>query len=433
MNKKVIATQDSVYPMLPTLVAPVWLLASFYLTHRRLLTIFLLGFASGLPLALTATTLKAWYTEAGVSLATIGLLGLVDQPYLMKFLWSPLMDRYSLPLGRRRGWMILCQAALVTILTLMAYQNPATTPAQLAVLALCVAFFSASQDIVIDAYRTELLTAEERGLGVAMATTGYRLAMLISGGVALLLAAKFGWRITYLTMAALMAATMLVTLTAPKPSVDAVAPASLYAAIVLPLSEFLQRPKALWLLAFAICYKFGDALAGALTIPFLLRGLHFSLVDVGSINKIVGLVASLSGIFLGGILLRRWNYYHALFFFGIMQALSNLLFALLAWVGKHYGLMVTAVVVENIAAGMGTAGLVALLMALCNVRYTATQYALLSSLTAIGRVFSSACSGFIVESTGWVTFFCLSALAAIPGLIILYFLRREVIAITAHS
>ena len=385
-----------------------------------------LGFASGLPLALTGGTLQAWLTMANVELATIGLFAYVGLPYTLKFMWAPIMDRLVPPwLGRRRGWMILTQLGLAGALTVMALTGPTVMPHVFAAIALGVAFVSASQDIVFDAYRTDLLKPDERGLGVATWVMGYRLAMIVSGSVALVLADRIGWSMTYLCMAGLMLLGTVTILVSPEPTDSQQGPRSMQEAVVGPLKEFFARPMALALLTLIVLYKLGDAFAGALTTPFLIRGLDFSSTDVGVIRAF-GLGATILGAFIGGMFMPRLGLFRALLLFGILQALSNLSFLVLFWAGKNYAAMAFAVGFENLTGGMGTAAFVSLVMSLCDHRYTATQFALLSSVEAVGRVFLGWPAAKLVGAVGWGMFFFVTFLAAVPGLWLLWRLRRPV-------
>jgi PAT family beta-lactamase induction signal transducer AmpG len=389
-----------------------------------------LGFASGLPLALTAGTLQAWLTVVGIDLRTIGIFTLVGLPYTLKFLWSPIMDRFVPPwLGRRRGWMIAAQLGLIVGIAAMALIGPRSGQGQavlaIGVLAVFVAFLSASQDIAFDAYRADVLHANERGPGAGVSVTGYRIAMLTAGAIALILSEHIGWQKTYLLMAALMSIGVATTLFSPEPAVPVAAPKSLAEAVVGPLREFFTRPKAVWLLVLIVLYKVGDAFAGALSTAFLIRGAGFSATDVGVVNKGMGMAATIIGALVGGAWAANLGLFRALLVFGILQAVSNLGFLALALVGHHYPTMVTAVALENIAGGMGTAAFVAFVMSLCDHRYTATQFALLSAVGALGRVFVGPPSGYIAEATGWPGFFFLTFLAALPGLWLLWRLREE--------
>lgn len=406
------------------LKTPRWMALLF---QKRMLLILALGLASGLPLGLTGTALQAWYATEEVSIVTIGLLGLVGQPYVYKFLWAPMIDRYPMPfLGLRRGWMITMQLGLMALIIAMGCCEPRTQPYLIAFLALCLAFFSATQDIAIDAYRTELLLPEERGLGASMAVSGYRAAMWISSGLALILAHHLGFKITYFIMAALMSVGILATLWGPEPKHYRSPSEGVLRACILPLKEFLARENALWILAFIIFYKLGDAFASSLTSLFLLNGIGFSLLDVGAINKTVALPATLLGVFLGGLFMVKLGLFRSLLYFGIIQAMTNLLFYVLAKVGANYTLMITTIFLENFGGGLGTAAYMALVMSLCHPQYTATQFALISSLAAVGRVYLTSSSGYLVEQFGWANFYVLTVLFAVPGLILLWGLRSTI-------
>ena len=394
---------------------------------RRIGMMLILGFSSGLPLALTGGTLQAWMAVVGVDLRTIGVFSLVGLPYTLKFLWSPFMDRYIPPwLGRRRGWMIATQVALFCGIAGMAFSSPREAVWGVALLALFVAFASASQDIVIDAYRTDLLQKVERGAGTAVYVMGYRIAMLVSGALALILSDRIGWHYTYLLMAGVMVVGMLGAVFGPEPELATAPPTSLGEAVWGPLRDFFSRPGAVTVLLFIVLYKLGDAYAGTLTTAFLIRGVGFSPTDVGTVNKGLGLISLVVGATLGGSLMVRLGLFRSLLFFGMLQAVSNLSFMALAWAGKSYPMMIFAVAFENLSGGMGTSAFVAFLMGLCNHRYSATQFALLSSLAVLGRVFVSPSSGYIVEMTGWGGFFFITALTALPGLGLLWWLREQI-------
>jgi PAT family beta-lactamase induction signal transducer AmpG len=402
---------------------------------RRLAMMLPLGFASGLPLALSGGTLQAWLAVDGVDISTIGLFSMVGLPYTLKFAWSPLMDRFCPPiLGRRRGWMVVTQILLAAVMAAMAFANPARAPFFMALLAFSLAALSASQDIVFDAYRTDILEEHERGLGAGLTVTGYRIAMILSGAVALVLADHMGWHSTYLFMAAVMACTVIVTIFSPDAGEScANTPASIAEAVTGPLKQFFSRHGAWAFLAMIILYKLGDAFAGTLTTAFLIRGPGFSPTDVGTINKGFGLVATLAGALAGGSFMARLSLYRSLMLFGILQAVSNLSFMMVALLGKSYPAMIFAVGFENLSGGMGTAAFVAFLMALCDRRYSATQYALLSAMASMGRVFVGPPSGFLAEATGWPVFFLITTFAAIPGLVLLFFMRNRVNALSVRS
>lgn len=417
---------------------------SAVLRDRNLAVILLLGFSSGLPLALTGATLQAWMTVDGVDLSTIGLITLVGIPYTWKFLWAPAMDRFVPPfLGRRRGWLLLTQVALAGGIAAMAVLSPRTDMPLLAFIALLVAFTSASQDIVYDAYRTDITTPEKRGLAAALLVVGYRTAMLVSGALALVLAAgsgwipALGWRDTYFLMAALMAVGILATLLGREPEAPAPAPLSLREAFVEPLREFLSRPGAGALLLLLVLYKLGDAFALSLSTAFLIRGAGFSLQDVAYVNKALALAATIAGALLGGALMVRLRLYRALLIFGILQGVSTLAFMVLALVGRNYPVMVLAVGLENLTSGMGTVAFVALLMALCDHRYTATQYALLSALSAFGRVYVGPLAGYATDprylGLSWPTFFFMTFIIALPGLALLAYKRPAIEALDRRT
>lgn len=386
-----------------------------------------LGFSSGLPLALTAGTLQAWMTVEGMDLRAIGMFTLVGLPYTVKFLWAPLMDRFVFSwLGRRRGWMLFTQLLLVILIVGMGFSSPRNAPMVLGLLAVMVAFFSASQDIVFDAYRTEALRDRERGLGAAVSVTGYRVAMLVSGALALILSEFIGWRFTYLLIAGFMAVGITATLLGPEPERQAGPPNTLSEAVWGPFKDFFGRPGAWAVLALIILYKLGDAFAGSLTTVFLIRGAGFSVGEVGAINKGMGLAATILGALAGGTLMARLGLYRSLMFYGLLQAVSNLSFMFLAQMGKNYGMMIFAVAFENLSGGMGTAAFVAFLMSLCNTRFTATQFAMFSAMASLGRVFVGPPSGFLAESVGWTVFFFVTFLAALPGLFLLWRMRDRV-------
>ena len=394
---------------------------------RNISVLLFLGFSSGLPLVLTSGTLQAWMTVDGVDLRAIGLFSLVGLPYTLKFLWSPIMDRFVPPLlGRRRGWIVITQIAIMLGITAMSFNSPRNALWLMGAIALIVAFTSASQDIVSDAYRSDILHEQERGLGAAVFVTGYRIAMLVGGAVALILSDQIGWQRAYLLMAGLMTLGMLAAFFGNEPDDDGTHPKTLQEAVWGPLQDFFSRPAAVVILLLIVLYKLCDAYAGTMTTPFLLRGIGFSATDVGTINKGLGLVSVIFGAMAGGTLMVRLGLFRSLMIFGILQALSNLSFILLAWIGKSYGMLIFAVAFENLSSGMGTASFVSLLMALCNQRYSATQYALLSSLSALGRTFIAPTSGYVVESLGWAVFFLITALSAIPGLWLLWRYRSVI-------
>lgn len=395
------------------------------LGNKRIALMLPLGFASGLPLALTSGTLQAWLTVAGMDLKTIGIFTLVGLPYSLKFLWAPVMDRITLPwLGRRRGWMLLTDIAVAAGLALMGLIGTENGPQWLGITAIVVAFMSASLDIVFDAYRTDVLLPAERGFGAAVWVNGYRLALLLASAGALVLADHIGWSGTYLALAALMSAGTITVLFSPNPPSAGLPPKTLKEAIGLPLRELFTRPGIVGLLSLIVLYKVGDAVAGTLQTAFFIGGLGFSAGEVGYV-KGLGIGATLIGALAGGMIMAKTGLARSLLFFGILQALSNLSFMLLAWIGKSYEALAASVVIENVTGGMGTAAFVALVMSLCDHRYTATQFALLSSLEALGRVFSGRPSAEAVGLLGWGWFFFLSFLLALPGCWLVWQYRRQ--------
>ncbi len=395
--------------------------------NRRVGVTLLLGFSSGLPLSLSGATLQAWLATLHVDITTIAAFSLVGLPYSLKFLWAPFMDRYLPPfMGRRRGWILMAQLLLAALLAMMAFTDPLTAMPRLALLAFFLAFVSASQDIVYDAYRTDMLLPAERGLGAAVTVGGYRLAMIVSGALVLVLSDRIGWRNSYLLMASLMVLALLPTLFGPEPAQPAATPRTLMDAVLLPMRELATRQSAAGLLALVLFYKFGNWFSGPLTNVFLISGLHFTPSDVGVVNKGLGLLATIIGVFLGGALMPRLGLFRSLLCFGILQAASTLTFMLLALVGHNYGLMVAAVGVENIAWGMGTAAFVAYLMALCDHRYTAFQFALLSAFDSISRVFLGPPAGYVAEHGGWIMLFLVSAFLALPGLMLILALQKRI-------
>ena len=386
----------------------------------------ILGFASGLPLALTSGTLQAWMTVENIDLKTIGFFSLVGQAYVFKFLLSPVMDRYTPPfLGRRRGWLVTTQILLLLAIAAMGFLEPGTQLRWMAALAVIIAFCSASQDIVFDAWKTDVLPAEERGTGAAISVLGYRLGMLVSGGLALWLADRWlGWQGMYWLMAALLVPCIIATLLAPAPEDSIPVPKTLEQAVAAPLRDFFGRNNAWLILLLIVLYKLGDAFAMSLTTTFLIRGVGFDAGEVGVVNKTLGLLATIVGALYGGILMQRLSLFRALLIFGILQGVSNAGYWLLSVTDKHMFSMATAVFFENLCGGMGTAAFVALLMTLCNKSFSATQFALLSALSAVGRVYVGPVAGWFVEAHGWPTFYLFSVAAAVPGLLLLLVCRQ---------
>lgn len=418
---------------------------------KKMLSIFLLGFSSGLPLCLTVSLLQTWFKVSGIDIVSISFMSLIGQPYVYKFLWSPYLDRYSSPIFKfmeqRKGWILTTQLLIILNIMFMARLDPKTSPWILSSLGLLLAFFSASQDLVIDAYKIEILDPDERGLGAAIGIEGYRLAMLVSGAGGLILADHLGWRQAYFIMASLMSIGVVGTLIAydtnrtysdtninsnninnqliyNKKSIWFKLK-SILIEMLIPLKQFLSKEKSGYFILLIILYKLGDVLSHSLTNQFLLD-LNFSLTAIGTINKLVTLVASLIGVMLAGILMTKINLFQAMLFFGSLQAVTNLLYVLLAIIGKDYYLAISVFFLENLCGGMGTSALVALLMGLCDKKHSATQFALLSSIASIARIYVGPIAGILVKYLGWKIFYVYSTIAAIPGIILIICLRSKI-------
>ncbi len=401
--------------------------------EKRLIFIFLMGFASGLPFLLSGATLSIRLTEAGVSLTAIGFFALAGTPYNLKYLWAPFVDRLPIPLlsemlGRRRAWMLVIQSGLTASIIALGLSNPQSTPEMTAFLALAVAFFSASQDIVIDAYRIEILDEDQQGAGAAMTQAGYRFGLLASGAGALYLASSIPWSLVYAVMAGLVVIGFMAAIFAPIPGGDKrheqKTPQStswFRDAVAAPFVEFFKRNNlrtALIILAFILLYKFGDAFAGVMANPFYIR-IGFTKVEIANVSKIFGVFATLIGVFSGGLVVKRFGILPSLLYCGILQMVSNLMFAAQAAIGPHVGFLVLTIGIENLSGGMGSAAFVAYLSILCNTAYTGTQYALFTSFMAFGRTWLSALSGWVADRTDWVTFFIISTFVALPGILML--------------
>lgn len=406
---------------------------------RRMVLICVLGFASGLPLALTLATLSAWLAQAGISRTAIGLFALVGLPYTLKFLWSPLIDGLRLPfvtarLGRRRGWLLVSQLALAGAILGLGGADPARDVMLTAALALAVAFLSATQDIVIDAWRVEILQSREQGAGAAAVQLGYRVGMLVSGAGALYIADAFGFSIAYMVMAVGMAVGMAATLIAAEPAspggsrMPSRARTGLLpwldAHVVRPFADFMRRPGWVAVILFIILYKFGDAIAGVMANPFFID-IGFSLSEIASVTKVFGIVATLAGAVAGGVLVARTGIFAALMLCGVLQMLSNLMFAVQALAGADIVVLTGTIAIENFSGGMGTAAFVAYLSRLCSFSFTATQYALFSSLAAVGRTVLSSGGGWLADRLDWFWFFIATGACAVPGLIVLAWLMRR--------
>jgi PAT family beta-lactamase induction signal transducer AmpG len=411
-------------------------------TYRqpRLLAILFMGFSSGLPFALTGGTLSFWLAQEGVSKTTIGLFALVGSAYAFKFCWSPFVDRLPLPgltarLGRRRGWALLIQALLAPAIFALGVTDPDRDPAATALAAVVVAFLSASQDIVIDAYRIELLKPEEQGAGAAATQWGYRFG-LIAGGAGALYAVEFGgWRFSYALMATLMAVGFVTVCLTPEPVPAALQPPVgrtpqerilnwLREAVVEPFLDFLQRPYWPVILLFIFLYKFGDALAGWMATP-LYVGLQFTPIEVANISKIFGVIATMVGVAAGSLVVARIGLYPGLLVCGVLQNVSTLMYAALALSGHNLGMLALSIAAENVTGGMGSAAFVTYLSRLCTVNFTATQFALFSALFALSRICANAVSGWLAQRMDWIPFFTAAAAVGIPALLVLFWLMRQ--------
>ena len=408
-------------------------------SDRRVLLILLLGFSSGLPYLLTFSTLSAWLATAGVKRAAIGAFALVATPYSLKFLWSPLLDRLKppLPLGRRRGWGITIQALLVGALMGLATCDPKRSLTEMAALAVAVAFLSASQDIVIDAFRVELLTLELQGPGAATYTTGYRIAWLFSGAGGLVIAESAGWHAAYVTMAVLQAACMLIFVFSSEPAASTEAAMAKAAqnetfldwfkkAVVGPFADFMRRP--LWpvILLFAFDYKLGEGMAAIMSTPLYINSLHFTLDELAVVSKFFGFFAVVLGSLIGGVVTVRFGILKSLMICGVLQVVGNLFYVLQAVGGHSLSYLAIGVAAEQLTSAMAGAALIAYLSSLCSAEFTATQYALLSSLTFVGAKVFGASSGVLADAVGWVPFFLITSAASVPALLLLvWIMRRE--------
>lgn len=394
--------------------------------NKRLLIVFILGFSSGLPMALISSTLQAWYAFSGMSVMVTGMLSLVSLPYAWRIFWGPIVDRYSLfALGKRRSWILTMQVLLLLGFNIMAWFTPDQYPRFLAFLALLLACFSATQDVAIDAQRAEYLPVPEHALGASLAVFGYRLALLLSGGLALVMAAKFGWAITYRFMGLMMGAGILAILCSQEPSVEIKEKNNFAQSFIAPMKELLTRPGIIYLFLFVFCYKLGEAFTtttSGIVMPFLIQGLGFSLDTIGYINKMLGIASILLGGLTAGFILLRYSLYRSLFLFGLLQAFTNVLFVLLAMSGKNVMLLAIAVFADNFAAGLGSTALVALFMRMVNKQFTGTQFSLLVALSTLPRIVSGPVAASIQMSIGWVGLYELSvvlALAFVPFLMLI--------------
>lgn len=407
----------------------------------RVLLILVLAFSSGLPLMLTYTTLSAWLATVGIKRSAIGAFALVGTPYAFKFLWSPLIDRLPppLPLGRRRGWGVAIQIALMAALVAMGMCDPKRHLTLLAALAVLVAFLSASQDIVIDAWRVEMLPLELQGAGAGMYQTGYRLGMLVAGAGALLIAGDVSWFAAYASMAALLTTGMLVFLFGPEPKVvakigragrsgwDAVSH-WLATAVVGPFEDFMHRPLWLVILIFTVGYKVGEAMAAVMANPLYIS-LGFSLQEIAAVSKLVGFLAIVAGGLVGGVVTARFGILRSLLLCGVLQSAGNLFYILQAVGGHRIGYLALCVIAENFTGQMAGAAFVAYLSSLCSPDFTATQYALLSSLAVVGRTLVASSGGVLADKLGWERFFFITTVVTVPALLLIpWIARRSAIA-----
>jgi MFS transporter, PAT family, beta-lactamase induction signal transducer AmpG len=391
----------------------------------KMAILLLLGFSSGLPFYLTSKTLQGWMTTAHVDLATIGFFSLVTLPYSLKFVWAPVMDRYIPPfLGRRRGWVLITQVLLLVAIAAMSLHDPVQGLRMLAINAIAIAFFSASQDISLDAYRTDVLENREMGAGAAVFVLGYRIAMITTGALAFFLADRIMWPTVYLILSTLLLIGIATTFFAPEPVLSDAPPRTLGEAVVLPFADFFQRVgigRAVFVLLFIVLYKYSDSLAGSMTTPFLLKT-GFSQSEVGAVFLGVGVIATIAGVLVGGAVIGKVGINKSLWIFVVFQGLSNLTYYGLSLAGKDHAFMVAAIITENFGLGLVTAAMTAYLMSMCNKRFTATQFALLSSLMAASRDILVAPAGKLAESLGWPGFFLITVAMALPPLLLLPFI-----------
>jgi len=414
-----------------------WVQAARFYLDRRAMALLVLGFASGLPLLLVYSTLSFRLRQQGVTLSDIGWFSLAGMAYACKFAWSPVVDHLGIPgltarLGRRRSWLIVAQIVTAACMVLLGMSDPAHGLVPVAFWAVALAFASATQDIVVDALRIEMLDADEQGGGAANFVNGYRVGTLAAGAGALIIAETWGWVAAYGAMAALMVPAMLVALALPEPETPAAVREEaghdwrtrLSEAVVDPLRQFMTRKGWIVILGFVAFYKYGDALLGAMANPFY-ADMGFSGTEIALVTKGWGLAMSLIGAFLGGLLTLRFGVLKALMATGILQLAGNLAFAWLAASGKSIPILSVAIATENLTGAMATAAFVAYLSGLCDARFTATQYALLTSLTALARTLFAAGGGHLADATGWAAFFIVTMAAAVPGLMLLAWLMRR--------
>jgi PAT family beta-lactamase induction signal transducer AmpG len=398
------------------------------LASPKMLAILILGAASGFPNQITESALQAWLKDTGATNTTIGILSYVAWPYLLKPLWAPFIDRYPMPfLGRRRGWILAMQLALAASIAVFALQNPAASLAPIAACAIAIVFFSATQDIAIDAYRTDVSAPSERGLAAAAANLGYRPAAWLASAFALIVADHFGYQAAFLALALIMLLFCIATFLSP-PSHNRYQPSSLRESVVEPLKELLGTPSALTLILIVLVFKAGDAFANKLFTPFMMD-VGFSKTEIAVVVKSLFTASAVAGSVLGGVLMVRLGLLRSMLAFGVLAAISNLLYCVLALAGKSYPIMAAAVVVEHIAGAMGGIALVALIMALCDARYSAFQYALLSAVALLPRYSLGYPAGWIADHGGWYLYYVASFVIALPGLALVWWNRRPIEAL----
>jgi len=385
----------------------------------KMLVMFALGFSSGFPFYVIREVLKAWLTDANVDLGTIGLFSAVALPYTWKFVWSPAMDGITLPfLGRRKGWMLVTQIGLLLLIAGLGQFDPTKSLKMMAVVAFAIAVFSASQDIVLDAFRREYLTDEELGLGTGIWMNAWRFGMFAATGTAFFLADSIGYPAVHLVLSMMMGLGIVTTLLVSEPATGSTPPHTLEETVVEPFREFFSRGGAWWVLAFILLYKIGDNMAGAMNIPFILK-MGFTKQEYFVIVKGIGMLALFGGAFLGGIIMIRLGIANSLWFFGLLQAVSTACFALLVVFGKSQLLLGGIVAFEFLATGLGQAAYASYMAVQTNKRFTATQYAMMTSLMAVPGTAAAAVTGYMVEFLGWSGFYIACALAALPGMLLL--------------
>jgi len=397
--------------------------------NKRLFIVFILGFSSGLPMALISSTLQAWYADSGMSVLATGALSLVSLPYAYRIFWGPVLDRYSLfAMGKRRSWILTMQVLLLVGFNLMAWLTPEQYPKLLAFFALTLACFSATQDVAIDAQRIEYLPVSKHALGASLAVFGYRIALLLSGGLALIMAQKLGWAFTYRFMGFAMVIGMFAVWFSQEPYIEIKERSTFALSFIAPVKQLLCRPGIIYLLLFVFCYKLGEAFTtttSGIVMPFLIQGLGFSLETIGYINKMLGIGSILLGGLTAGFLLMYYSLYRSLFFFGLLQALTNVFFVALAMTGKNVTLLAIAVFSDNFAAGLGSTALVALFMRLVDKRFTGTQFSMLVALATLPRIISGPVAATIQMSIGWVGLYQLSILFALVFIPFLMMIKEQ--------